>query len=392
VGSTPNNKWRPSWHCHLSRAGADRDRSRPVSLFTAATIEPRITGRSRFENFDVIRLIAAASVIFSHAFLISDGNDKKEPFVQLTGNILGIYGVFVFLIISGFLVTNSLNTSISLQHFAWKRFLRIFPALCVCALVSALLIGPFFSELGVREYVSSWLGPKYIAKVMLLFDVIKIPTVQFYANDEKGLCFIINGSLWTIASEVYCYIILFLFAVVGLVSLPLALLGLIIGSAMLEISLSRQFLGNQVALNLLYTLPSFCAGVAMYFIHARFGLSRNIALSCLVGLGLIAPTGQLIILFPLLAAYPLTYLSLSNSIRLGKATKFGDLSYGTYLYGWPVEQIVRSVVGTSLSGWAFFLISFPLAASCGWLSWHLVEKHALALKKWGLARRPPRLP
>ena len=161
---------------------------------------------------------------------------------------------------------------------------------------------------------------------------------------------------------------------------------------MLEISLSRQFLGNQVALNLLYTLPSFCAGVAMYFIHARLGLSRNIALSCLVGLGLIAPTGQLIILFPLLAAYPVTYLSLSNSIRLGKATKFGDLSYGTYLYGWPVEQIVRSVVGTSLSGWAFFLISFPLAASCGWLSWHLVEKHALALKKWGLARRPLRLP
>ena len=300
------------------RAASDGKRSRLASLFTAAIVKPRTVGHSRFGNFDVIRLVAAASVIFSHAFLIANGNDNDEPFLRLTGNILGIHGVFVFLIISGFLVTNSLTTSISLQHFAWKRFLQIFPALGVCALVSALLIGPFFSELGTRGYLSSWFGPKYIAKVVLLFDVTQIPTVQFYANDIRRLGFIVNGSLWTIASEVYCYLILLLLASFGLVSFPLSLLGLIITSAMFGISLSWQFLGSQVALNLLYTLPSFFAGVTMYFIHIRFGLSRNIAFLYLVGLALVAPTGQLIILFPLLAAYPVTYLGLSNTIRLGK--------------------------------------------------------------------------
>ncbi len=194
----------------------------------------------------------------------------------------------------------------------------MFPALAVCALVSALLIGPFFSELGTRGYLSSWFGPKYIAKVVLLFDVTQIPTVQFYSNDIRRLGFIVNGSLWTIASEVYCYLILFLLASFGLISFPLSLVGLIITSAMFGISLTWQFLGSQVALNLLYTLPSFFAGVTMYFIHTRFGLSRNIALLSLVGLALVAPTGQLIILFPLLAAYPVTYLGLSNTIRLGK--------------------------------------------------------------------------
>jgi peptidoglycan/LPS O-acetylase OafA/YrhL len=66
--------------------------------------------KHRFGNFDTIRLVAAASVIFSHAFLIADGHDKNEPFVRLTGAIIGVHGVFVFLIISGFLVTRSLKS------------------------------------------------------------------------------------------------------------------------------------------------------------------------------------------------------------------------------------------------------------------------------------------
>ena len=77
---------------------------------------------------------------FRHFFacvFICDGYEEKEPFLRLTGNILGIHGVFVFLIISGFLVTQSLHTSPSLLSFAWKRFLRIYPALAVCAIVSA---------------------------------------------------------------------------------------------------------------------------------------------------------------------------------------------------------------------------------------------------------------
>jgi peptidoglycan/LPS O-acetylase OafA/YrhL len=125
----------------------------------------------------------------------------------------------------------------------------------------------------------------------------------------------------------------------------------------------------------------------MYFIHAKFGVSRRIALGCVIGFLLMLPTGHLMVVSPTLAAYPLIYLGLSASISLGNATRFGDISYGTYLYGWPVEQIVRGVVGASLSGWSLFLVSFPIAAACGWLSWHLVEKNALALKD--LVRQSP---
>jgi peptidoglycan/LPS O-acetylase OafA/YrhL len=335
----------------------------------------------RFHNFDAMRLAAAASVIFSHAFLIADGHDQNEPFVRMTGHILGIHGVFVFLIISGFLVTQSLVTSSSLRNFAWKRLLRIYPALCACGFVCAFLIAPFFSELSVRQYFASLIGMKYATKVLLLYDVYEIPTVQFY-NDGglRRLGYIVNGSLWTIASEIYCYIFLFIFAALEFISLPVVLFGLFTGSGLLGLSLVLKLPFSEATSNLIYTLPSFCAGIAIYLINTKFTLSRTVAIGFGIGVLLVAPTGQLMVLFPILAAYPVIYFGLSRVQPFGDATKFGDFSYGMYLYGWPIEEIIRGVTGPSLSGWSLCLVSLPLALACGWLSWHLVEKRALVLR------------
>lgn len=343
--------------------------------------------KHRFANFDTIRLAAAGSVIFSHAFLIADGHDRNEPFVRLTGAIIGIHGVFVFLIISGFLVTQSLRNSSSLRHFAWKRFLRIYPALAICAMVCAFLIAPFYSDLLFSSYLLSLFGVKYVAKVLLLYDVYEIRSVRFYDQEVQRLGYSVNGSLWTIASELYCYMILIFFAALELVSLPVLLFGLFMGTALLALSLVVNLPVSNLTINLIYTLPSFCAGVGMYFINAKFGLSGRIALGCVVGLLLFAPSGYLLVVSPILSAYPVVYLGMAASIPLGKATRFGDLSYGTYLYGWPVTQVVRSVAGPALSGWGLFLTSLPFAMACGFLSWHFVEKHALALKD--LIRRSP---
>jgi peptidoglycan/LPS O-acetylase OafA/YrhL len=334
----------------------------------------------RLRNFDTIRLVAAASVIFSHAFLIADGHDKNEPFVRATGYILGIYGVCVFLIISGYLVTHSLRTSSSLRSFAWKRFLRIYPALFACAVFGAFIVAPFFSELAPRDYLLSLPGVKYVAKVMLLYDVKDIKGVQFYQQGPDWLRSMINGSLWSIASEIYCYILLFVFAALDLIVLPVAIFGLLVGTVLFAFNLSGWLPLSSVSQTLLYTVPSFCAGVAMYLVHERFKLSRNIAVGFAVFLLFAAPTGWLLVLFPILAAYPIICFGLSNTLWMKDATRFGDLSYGTYLYGWPIEQVLRGVIGPFLSGWTLCLISLPIAVACGWASWHLIEKHALSFK------------
>src|ERR1051325_986429 len=105
--------------------------------------------RPRRNNFDALRLLACVSVVFSHSFLIAEGSEAGEPFVWLTGNqcILGLVGVFVFFIISGYLVPASFCRNPRPGRFAQRRFLRIYPGLVVNALVCACLPGPLVSSL-----------------------------------------------------------------------------------------------------------------------------------------------------------------------------------------------------------------------------------------------------
>src|SRR5579862_815986 len=110
----------------------------------------------RQNNFDALRLIAATSVIFSHAFLLGEGTQDPEPLMRLTGGqtILGVVGVFVFFTISGFLVTQSFETTGSPLVFLAKRGLRIFPGLLLCLLVCAFVIGPLVTSLPVSDYLA----------------------------------------------------------------------------------------------------------------------------------------------------------------------------------------------------------------------------------------------
>src|SRR5436189_3986813 len=102
----------------------------------------RERGVERHNNFDLLRLVAAISVIFSHAFLLAENSQDHDPLMILTGGqtILGLVGVFTFFTISGYLVTQSFDTTGSPLVFLAKRGLRIFPGLLVCLLVCVFLI------------------------------------------------------------------------------------------------------------------------------------------------------------------------------------------------------------------------------------------------------------
>jgi peptidoglycan/LPS O-acetylase OafA/YrhL len=105
-------------------------------------------GSSQFPGFDGIRLIAAVSVVFSHAFLIAEGTEENEPLSHLLGpgNIVGLYGVFTFFIISGFLLTRSLAANPDLIRFSINRVLRIYPGFVFCTVLTALLFGSLLTE------------------------------------------------------------------------------------------------------------------------------------------------------------------------------------------------------------------------------------------------------
>src|ERR1700687_5646076 len=124
---------------------------RPLSF--RPTGEQRVDRRN---NFDLLRLVAAGSVIFSHGLLLSENSQDHDPLMILTGGqtVLGVVGVFVFFTISGYLITQSFDTTGSPVVFLAKRALRIFPGLILCLLVCVFVIGPLVTGLPVAEYLT----------------------------------------------------------------------------------------------------------------------------------------------------------------------------------------------------------------------------------------------
>jgi len=85
-------------------------------------------------------------------------------------------------------------------------------------------------------------------------------------------------------------------------------------------------------------------------------------------------------MLPFFGAYVILYICLSSTIPLQKFGKYGDFSYGVYIYAFPIQQLVRLYHGENLNPWSNSLLSIPLILICAVLSWKLVEHPCLQLK------------
>jgi peptidoglycan/LPS O-acetylase OafA/YrhL len=352
----------------------------PLSAASPVTTGPSRTTSVHYPNFDVIRLIAASSVIFSHGFLISEGTDENEPLARLLGahNIAGIYRVWVFFIISGLLVTQSAIGTRSVPRFLWKRFLRIYPALIVCAAICGFVLGALFSTIGAKAYWAHLLGPKYVVWTAIAPNLRWwIPTVSFYEDASGYLGETINGSLWTIPQEIICYLLVAVMA--GLrVLRPWLVAALAAGGA--AFAFSKLTTGREFIDNFLLVAPAFFAGSAVALMRPGRAVMRVACGLCLVALVMTVLVGRLDEAFPVFGACPLLWLATSKKLRLPDLSRIGDISYGTYLYGWPTEQVVRALLGGGARWWSVFFLSLPIALGLGFLSWWIIEKRSLKLK------------
>jgi len=116
------------------------------------TVGERAHGRDN--NFNLVRLMAAGLVLVSHSWPLTA--TPGEPLERFADFSLGHLGVDIFFVVSGFLVTGSLLARGSLASFVRARALRIFPALVVCAFGTALVIGPFVTQLPLGRYFGAW--------------------------------------------------------------------------------------------------------------------------------------------------------------------------------------------------------------------------------------------
>jgi peptidoglycan/LPS O-acetylase OafA/YrhL len=338
---------------------------------------------SRANNFDALRLLAAALVIFSHAFFIAEGNEMHEPLIVLSGrqSILGLAGVFIFFAISGFLVTQSFEETRSPWRYLAKRALRIFPGLVVALVLSAFVLAPLVTTLPLREYLSRPEPYRYVFwNTLLDLRQHELPKTMFVDN-PVGLE--VNGSLWTLRYEFEMYLMVLVLGVVGLLRLPALLALWALGLACIYFP-ALGVLGGWG-----WMLSFFVSGMILYKLRDTRLFDGRVALAALAGLVLTVRFGAFIQLFSLFGSYLALWLALNRRLPLLRAARFGDLSYGLYIYGWPSEAAVIWALGGHAPWWEVFLLGLALAAALAFASWHLVEQPALRLKPHGRAALAP---
>jgi peptidoglycan/LPS O-acetylase OafA/YrhL len=343
-------------------------------------------GDRRGNNFDALRLLAALSVVFSHSFLIAEGTEASEPFVWLTRNqcVLGLMGVFVFFIISGYLVTGSFLRSPAPGRFALRRFLRIYPGLVVNVLVCAFLLGPFVSTRPLAAYLADPELSDFLYKGLTLNPgPMQLPGVLFVDN-SVGL--LINGSLWTLRYEVMMYVLVLVLGIAGLLRLSTAIVVTAIGVVAVCFEQHLKPLGDFG--EAVWFCGFFGSGMALYFIRDRVVLTWWGVLLAFAGFPVFVLTGKFIALFPLAGAYLAIGFARRYDRFLDYSRYVGDLSYGLYVYGWPAEELVMYLSGGRANWWQIFLGSLCIALPAAWLSWHGIEKWAL---HWGRRAPAPKL-
>ncbi|HEX8706602.1 MAG TPA: acyltransferase [Myxococcaceae bacterium] len=343
-----------------------------MSSPSSPTLRQCLDGRRN--NLDFIRFVAAAGVIFSHAFPLAQGTGTREPLQDFTRGqmTLGLLCVAVFLVISGVLITQSFERTPSLARFTWARVLRIFPGLGVALLLSAFLLGPVLTEAPLGAYFSSPEPYLYVLRNFTLYaPQWELPGV-FTGNVYPGA---VNGSLWTLKYEVGFYLLVAGLGAAGLLRRWVALAGWVAAAAVPFVPYVGPRLGFWPELYLY-----FGGGLALYLLRGRVRMSPWVALGCLAVLGV---TAQLGVGFRYAVgscgAYLVLYLAFLPS-RLSGFARHGDFSYGVYIYAFPVQQLVTALLGGRTEWWVNAALSLPGVVALAALSWRLVEQPALRLK------------
>ncbi len=341
---------------------------------------------ARSLNFDALRFWAALIVLWSHCFTILDGNELREPLHALSGgqSNLGVVAVAFFFAISGYLITRSFERSPDAGTYVRARLLRIMPAFLVVLVLQEFVLGPWLTTLSVHEYWQERNPLRALAFASLfLQEVGSLPGV-FPTNPRP----LVNGSLWTLRYEVFCYALVLALGVARLLNRR-TILALYLGAvgwmayfehtAGLSEDLGLQSPGPDRLLDL---GSIFLAGSLIYLWQVP--LRAPYAFGCAALLIASVWFGELRTAQRTVLPYLVLYLAIAFPFRLPALQSVGDLSYGIYLYAWPTTQCLLALTGTGSWLWlgAFTtLVTMPLA----WLSWHFVEKRSLVLKSRGAA-------
>jgi peptidoglycan/LPS O-acetylase OafA/YrhL len=337
---------------------------------------------SRNHQFDLLRILFATLVLLAHATEITDGNVSREPLHRLTGVPItfGGLGVDGFFLLSGYLIVQSWLGDPELPRFLRKRALRIIPGYLAAVALSTIAVGVLAP--GIDHFFAR-LNIHFLQSVVLLSSP-ETPAVL------AGLPYpMVNVSLYTIAYEFRCYLLVALLGMCGFLrrrKVVLAATVLLLSSVLYP----KPFAGVEWPRHVeaVIGLPVFVSrltaiyltGCCFYLFRDRVVYRPRFALAAVIvaaGAFAFAPACAEFALV-LGGGYLMFYLGQMHLPGLSGMGKVPDISYGIYLYGWPIESLW--VWYHRGSPWITFFASTAICFALGWLSWQFIERPALRLK------------
>lgn len=322
-------------------------------------------------NVTLIRIILAISVIYYHSFGLLFNKKYDINFIlSKQQSTTGGLAVHFFFIISGFFITKSFINSKDNSKYIQSRFLRIYPGLVFCIWVCGLIIGPLATKFSIKEYFSNQEFINFVFNNSYNFFNInyKLPGV-FVENKFTDS---VDGSLYTITYEIYYYI--FIFIVGNLKLFSKRYFFVILFGIMLFLSYISDF-------NALYvTFCCFLSGVIGYLFFEDINWKNNkIFFIIIILFGITYWYGKYFyLIFPIFGTYFIFYLSFKKKI-FKKFDKIGDLSYGLYIYSFPIQQLIINKC-PGISSIKLFILSLIITLGIALFSWNFIEKPFLNKK------------
>jgi len=327
-------------------------------------------------SLDLLRLVAAGLVLYGHQHIL---NGQPEP--SFFGwQTFGGAGVSIFFFLSGMLVWSSWTRDTDVGRFFTRRLLRILPALWVVVLATVFLLGPWCTNLSLSAYFMAPETWRYLGTALL---AIRHHLPGVFADNPYPSA--VNGSLWTLPLEFSCYVMVSLLGCVKAAPAQVRVAGFLLVTVLLA-SLAPWVLGEHIAIHF-EMMAIFWAG-AFYAESIRQPRAIDqvsrwtwvLAGTAVLLFALLGPRGferTAMLVF----AGGLVHIALKVPTGAKLTDRLGDLSYGLYIFAFPVQQVLAKwALG---AGWGFgasFSASLLVTGSLAFASWHLVEKPLLRFK------------
>jgi peptidoglycan/LPS O-acetylase OafA/YrhL len=330
-------------------------------------------------NFDFLRVFSALFVLIAHSCSLS-GNKQMIP-------NLPTIALSCLFVVSGFLITWSYINNSDVKNYVIKRIKRVIPAYYLLITLCVLLLS-LISSYSLYDYFHSQQLLKYIAANLTFLNFLEPELPGVFTNNPEQ---VVNGSLWTLKVEITLYACVPVFCFLmkkmnkGILCAVIYILSVVFSEYFIYMSnkesnpvyslLAKQFVGQ-----LMYFISG--TDLLLYFDNFRKYAGRLFLFALIIVVLRFSLFSYTPLYFVVRLLYPISLAGLVigfafNFKWLNNFGKYGDFSYGMYIYHYPVIQTLVYLKVYEYSFIGGFLLTLLMTFAFSFFSWNSVEKHFL---------------